>query len=151
MSSSVANDFRVRTKGGKQQHYKELKQIRYFNIINTAECWCEIGCTSEDSVIHQSWSTRFPMATFSQLALFGSWTTCPWDVWKGRWYVNANVFVSSMFNNSQFHFKYYFLRHRNSPSKRLLSIYSQFWFTKILKALQILIFTAFWRNVPRPS
>ena len=34
-----ANDFRVKTKGGKQQHYKKLKQIRYFNIINTAEFW----------------------------------------------------------------------------------------------------------------
>ena len=31
-----ANDFRVRTRGGKQQHYKKLKQIRYFNIINIA-------------------------------------------------------------------------------------------------------------------
>ena len=33
-----ANDFRVKTKGGKQQHYKKRKQIRYFIIINTAEC-----------------------------------------------------------------------------------------------------------------
>ena len=32
------DDFRVRTMGGKQQHYMELKQIRYFNIINIAEC-----------------------------------------------------------------------------------------------------------------
>ena len=34
--NDLANDFRVRTKGGKQQHYKKLKQIRYFNIINIA-------------------------------------------------------------------------------------------------------------------
>ena len=53
----------------KQQHYKKLKQIRYFNIINIAECWW----TSESSVIIQSWSTQFPVATFSQIALFGSW------------------------------------------------------------------------------
>ena len=33
-----ANDFRVRAKGGKQKHYKKLKEIRYFNIINIAEC-----------------------------------------------------------------------------------------------------------------
>ena len=33
-----ANDFRVRTKGGKQQLYKKLKQITYFNFINIAEC-----------------------------------------------------------------------------------------------------------------
>ena len=27
-----ANDFQVRTKEEKQQHYKKLEQIRYFNI-----------------------------------------------------------------------------------------------------------------------
>ena len=43
--------------------------------------------------------------------------------WKGRSYVNARVSVSSMFNNSQFYFKYYFLRHKNSPrSIELVSI-----------------------------
>ena len=41
-----ADDFRVRKMGGKQQHYKRLKQIRYFNIIDIAECLWEIGCTS---------------------------------------------------------------------------------------------------------
>ena len=41
-----ADDVRVRKMGGKQQHYKRLKQIRYFNIIDIAECLCEIGCTS---------------------------------------------------------------------------------------------------------
>ena len=39
------NDFRMRTKGRKQKHSNKLKQIRYFNVINTAECWHEIGCT----------------------------------------------------------------------------------------------------------
>ena len=71
-----ANDFQVTRKGGKQQHYKKFKQIRYFNIINIAECWCEIGCTSECFVINQSWSMQFTVATFSQMDLFGSWTTC---------------------------------------------------------------------------
>ena len=33
-----AKDFRMKTKGEKQQHYKKLKQTRYFNIINIAEC-----------------------------------------------------------------------------------------------------------------
>ena len=32
------DDFRVRTMGGKPQHYMKLKQIRYFDIINIAEC-----------------------------------------------------------------------------------------------------------------
>ena len=68
-----ANDFRLKAKGGKQQHYKKFKQTRYLNIINIVECWCKIGFTSEGFVINQSWSTQFPVATFSQIALFGSW------------------------------------------------------------------------------
>ena len=71
-----ANDFRVRTKEGKQQHYKKLKQIGYSNIINIAECWREIDCASEASVINQNSSTQFPVATFPQMVLFGSRTTC---------------------------------------------------------------------------
>ena len=49
-----AIDFLVRAKAGEPEHYKKLKQIRYFNIINIAECWCEISCTSEGSVMNQS-------------------------------------------------------------------------------------------------
>ena len=33
-----ADDNLVKEMGVKQQHYKKLKQIRYFNIINIAEC-----------------------------------------------------------------------------------------------------------------
>ena len=72
-------------------------------------------------------------------------------------FVNANVSVVLIFNNSQLYRKYYFLCYRNSPLKRfsfvsiLLRFYSQFSFTKILKALQVLIFKTFWRNVARPS
>ena len=49
-----ANDFQVKTKGGnyKKLYYKKLNQIRYFNIINIAECWCKIGCNSEASDIN---------------------------------------------------------------------------------------------------
>ena len=69
--------FRGKAKAGKQHHYKKLNQIRYFNIINIAgECWCEIGCTSGVSVINQSWSTHIRVATFFQMAVFGSWITC---------------------------------------------------------------------------
>ena len=62
-----ANDFWVRTKAGKQQHYNKLKQVRYFNVINIAECWCEIGCTlytSECSVINQVEVSNFPLLHF---------------------------------------------------------------------------------------
>ena len=40
---------------------------------------------------------------------------------------------------------------RVSAKCQLLRLYSQYSLTKILKALQVLIFTTFWRNVPRPS
>ena len=69
------NDFRVTIKGGRQQYYKKLKQIRYFNVNNIAECWWEIFCTSKESIVNQSCSTQFPVGTFSQMALFVPWTT----------------------------------------------------------------------------
>ena len=54
-----------KNKGKKQQRYKKLKQIWYFNVINIAECWYKIGCTSKGSVINQSSSTQLPVTTFS--------------------------------------------------------------------------------------
>ena len=68
--------FAAKNKGKKQQHYKKLKQIWHFNVIIIAECSCKISCTFEGSVINQSSSTQPPVATFSLMALFGSWTTC---------------------------------------------------------------------------
>ena len=66
------SNFQLRANRGKQKHYNKRKQIKYFNIINIAEWWCEIDCISEDSVINQSSSTQFLDATFSQMALFDS-------------------------------------------------------------------------------
>ena len=59
-------------------------------------------------------------------------------------------------HNGQFYLKYYFLRHRNPPWRdsaryQLLRLYSQFPFIKVLKALQVLMVTAFWRNVSRQT
>ena len=117
-----ANDFWVRTKGGKQQHYNKLKQIRYFNVINIAKCWCEIGCifcTSEGSVINQLTYAISGCYIFPDDSVwFMNNLVCLCDVWKGRSYLNANVSISSIFNNGQFYLKYYFLRHWSSPSKR---------------------------------
>ena len=44
---------------------------------------------------------------------------CLCDVWKGQSYVNANVSISSIFNNGQFYLKYYFLRHWNSSLEEI--------------------------------
>ena len=83
-----------------QHHYKKRKQIWYFNIIKIAESWCEIGCIYEGSIINQSWSMQFPVANFSKMALFDSWAIwCLCDMWKGRSYVNVNVFC--LFNIQQ--------------------------------------------------
>ena len=75
---------------------------------------------------------------------------------KGRSYVNANI---SSIRSSRI--VRYILSttlpvteiapRRDSDKCQLLRLYSQFSFTKILKTLQVIIFTAFWRNVPRPS
>ena len=156
MYASPENDFLVRTKGGKQQHYKKLKQIRYFNIVNIAECLCEIGCTSEGSVINQSWSTHLLVDTFFQMALFVSWTT--WCVsatcekvgpmWMtmflSLWYSKMVSFIlSTTFSVTE-------IPPRRDSAKCQLLLFSNS-FSKILKALQVLIFSAFWRNFPRPS
>ena len=109
--------FSGKNKGEKQQHYKKLKQISYFNFINIAECWCEIGCTSEGLTKVQV--RNFPLLHFPDgSAWFMDNLLCLCDVWKGRSYVNANVSVSSIFSNGQFCLKCCFLRHRNSSSKR---------------------------------
>ena len=38
--------FQLRTNRGKEHHFNKLKPIKYFDIINIAKCWCEIGCIS---------------------------------------------------------------------------------------------------------
>ena len=43
---------------------------------------------------------------------------CLCNVMSLQCYVSANVSVSSIFKIGQFYFKYHFLSHRNSPSKR---------------------------------
>ena len=119
MYASTTSDFQSRTNKEKQQHYNNRKQIRYFNIINISECWCEIVCIFEDSVINQSSSTQFLVATFSQMVLFDSWAI---------WYVFAT---------------YEKVCYRISPPRRdsskceLLRLFFQFHLTKLLKALQI--------------
>ena len=47
---------------------------------------------------------------------------CLCNVWKGWSYANADVSVWRIFINGQFYLKYYFLRHRNSPSKRFIKL-----------------------------
>ena len=50
---------------------QETKADQILNILNIAECWCEIGYTSKGSIINESWSTQFPVDTFFQMVLFG--------------------------------------------------------------------------------
>ena len=110
--------------------------------------------SSKGSVINQSWSTQFPVATFSQITLLGSCTTCYASATCEWSYVNAKVFVSSIFTNGHFYLSTTFSIAEISPQRysancQLLSFFSRFSFTKILKAQQVLIFITFWRNVPR--
>ena len=69
MHGSVANEFLVRKKIGKQQHYKKRKQIRYFNTVNIAEWWCESAVVLKVPSLVDMRSTQFLVATFLQLAL----------------------------------------------------------------------------------
>ena len=123
---------------GKHQHYNKLKQIRYLNVINIAECWCEIGCTLctyEGSVIKQSWSTQFPVATFSQMALLDLWTT---------WCVSATCEKVGLLSPSlKFPLKEIQLRVNCCVS--ILNFHSPKYY------IQVFIFTAFCKNVWRLS
>ena len=132
---STRSDFLVRKNSGKQQHYHKRKHNRYFNIIKIVECWRKIGCISEVSVINQSSSTQFLVATFSQMASvwFMGNLTCICDMWKGRSYVNANGSVSSIFQNGQLFLKYHFLYHRSFRLKR----FSYVWIAASLFAILI--------------
>ena len=97
-------------------------------------------------------------ATFSHIALFGSWTTCFVSATcekvdhmqmlmflSGGYSSMVSFILSTTFSVTEIPPR------RDSPNCQLLPLYSQFWFTKILKALQVLTFTAFWRNVPRQT
>ena len=114
------------------------------NIHYIAECWCKIDCTSEGSKLNYA---------IYRCNIFPDGSVCLCHMWKGQSYVNGNVSVPSIFNSGHLFLKNYLLRHRNSTRRdsskyQLLRLYSQFSFTKILEPLQVLIFTAFWRNVP---
>ena len=77
-SQLSAENVRVRTIGGKQQHCKKRKEIRYFSINNIAECWCEISCTYESYSLINVEVHNFALLHFSKWRYFhfGSWTTC---------------------------------------------------------------------------
>ena len=91
---STRSDFLVKTSSRKQQHYHKRKHIRYFNTINMSSADAKIGCISEVSAINQSSSTQ------------------------GRSFVNANVSVSSIFQNGRFFLKHHVLCHRSFPLKK---------------------------------
>ena len=81
-----------------------------------ADCWCKISCTNEGSVINQSCSTQFPVATFPRwlCLVHGQLAISPRRV-KRSFIRKCQFSLSSIFNNGQFYLKYYFLRHRVSP------------------------------------
>ena len=77
------------------------------------------------------------------------------NMWKGRSFVNADVSVSSIFNNGQFYLKYYFLRHWNFPLKEIqltANCYVSFiLFHQNAKNKTVLYIYRNWWNVPKPS
>ena len=90
---------------------------------------------------------NFSLLQFPRWLCFMDNFQCLCDVWKGRSYVNANVTVSSIFKVSfiwSTAFSVIEIPHRRDPAKcQLLRLHPPFSFTKMLKALQVIIFTAF--------
>ena len=75
------------------------------------------------------------------------------DVWKGRSYVNANVSVSTIFENSQFYLKYQLLRHWRFLLEEIQLSVNRYvsvpnFFSQITKSTAVLCID---RNVPRFS
>ena len=109
------NDFRVRTKRGKQHYYKKRKQIRCLNIFNIINILTLLSADAKSAILLRVPSlTKVEELNFtvSRCYIFpdGSvWLMdnllCLCDVWKGRSYVNSNVSISSIFNNGQFYLK----------------------------------------------
>ena len=62
---------------------------------------------------------------------------CLFDIQKGA-FLSTTFYVTEVYPE------------RNSAKCELLRLYIQFYFTKILKALQFFVFIAFWWKVLRP-
>ena len=82
---------------------------------------------------------------------------CLCDIRKGASYVNVNVSVCLMLNTmvsfilSTTFYVTEIHPWRDSGKYQLLRLYSKFPLIKVLKALQVLMFTAFWSNVSRQT
>ena len=117
-----SNGFQVRTKGRKQQYYKKLKQSDISTLLTLlnadAKSAALLRVPSLTKVELRNISLLHFPKCFQIPKQFMDNFQCLCDVWKGWSYLNVNVSVSLIFNNGQFFRKYYFLRHRNTPSKR---------------------------------
>ena len=109
---------------------------------------------------HMSKQNVAAVTAFSQMTLFGSWATCyVSETCEKVGHMKMPMFLSLRYSKlvsftlstTFLNFMTEILPRRDSTKGQLLRLYSQLSLTKIVKALQVLIFTAFWMNVPRPS
>ena len=117
-----ADGVRVGTKGRKQKYYKKLKQSDISTLLTL------LNADAKSAVLLRVPSlTKVELRNISLLHFpncfqipkqFMDNFLCLCDLWKGRSYLNVNVPVCLICNNGHFYRKYYFLRHRNPPSKR---------------------------------
>ena len=118
----LSNDFRVRTKRGKQNYCKKRKQIRYLNIFNIINILTLLSADVKSPILLTVSSlTKVEVPNFSLLN-FARWfclvngqLAMSLRRVKGQPCVNSNASASSIFNNGHFCLKYYFLHHRNPP------------------------------------
>ena len=70
--ASAANDSRMRTKRGKQHHYKKRKQIRYLNILNILNTLTLLSADAKSAILLRVPSLtkvevpNFPLIHFSR-------------------------------------------------------------------------------------
>ena len=125
MCSSTTNDFRLRAKWGKQQHYKKHKQINYFNIFNIINILTLLSANAKSAVLLKVPSlTKVEVSNFP-LPHFPRW----FCLVHGQFPMSLRRVKRSIIHKLQ--------------CFCLFNIQQRSVFTKILKALQFFIFIAF--------
>ena len=141
--ASAANDSRMRTKRGKQHHYKKRKQIRYLNILNILNTLTLLSADAKSAIL-----LRVPSLTkvevgnflwlhfmrwFYEMILFGYWTSL------GHVKKSVKMLIPMLLS----------LRYSTIVS---FNLSSTFFITEIpLKTITVLYFYSTYRNVPKPS
>ena len=105
-----ANDFQVRTKGQKKQHYKKLSQSDISTLLTLLNAHAKSAVLLRVLPLTKDEIGNIPLLNFPKCFQIPKWfmdnLLCLCHVGKSRSFINASVSVSSIFNNGQFYIGY---------------------------------------------